>query len=85
VSEIIFSTRDSFAVVSCLTRKMWPLRFEQAMAEREVPMNYYNYYAHSGGYFSPRPNRTGAIFSVLIVLVFISLFVFGIVSTYDLG
>ncbi|CAA2141691.1 hypothetical protein HYPP_02712 [Hyphomicrobium sp. ghe19] len=44
-----------------------------------------NYYSHSGDYYSPRPNRTGAIFSALAVLVFISLFVFGIVSTYTLG
>ncbi|MBN9246976.1 hypothetical protein [Hyphomicrobium sp.] len=44
-----------------------------------------NYYSYSGDYFSPRPNRTGAIFSVLVVLAFISLFVFGIVSTYGLG
>ncbi|SFV38780.1 hypothetical protein SAMN04488557_3845 [Hyphomicrobium facile] len=43
-----------------------------------------NYYSHSGDYFSPRPNRTGAIFSVLVGLVFVSLFVFGVVSTYGL-
>jgi hypothetical protein len=44
-----------------------------------------NYYSHSGNYFSPRPNRTGRVYSVLAVLVFVSLIAFGIVSTYCFG
>jgi hypothetical protein len=41
-----------------------------------------NYYSYSGEFYSPRPNKTGAIYNVLAVFVFISLLVFGIVSTY---
>jgi hypothetical protein len=45
-----------------------------------------NYYSHSGNFYSaPRPNKMGALNSVLNVLVFASLLVFGIVSTYWLG
>jgi hypothetical protein len=44
-----------------------------------------NYYSDSGRFYSPRPNRTGAIYDALAVSVFMFLLVFGIVSTYGLG
>ncbi len=44
-----------------------------------------NYYSDSGHFYSPRPNRTGAIYSALIVTIFAFLLAFGIVSTYGLG
>ncbi len=41
-----------------------------------------NYYSHSGDYYSPRPNRTGLVYSVFCVLIFLSLLAFGIASSY---
>jgi hypothetical protein len=41
-----------------------------------------NYHSHSGDYFSPPPNRTGAIYNVFIVLTFLAVLAFGILSTY---
>lgn len=44
-----------------------------------------NYYSDSGRFYSPRPNRTGAIYDALTVSVFVFLLAFGIASTYGLG
>ncbi|HML27620.1 MAG TPA: hypothetical protein PKE16_02045 [Hyphomicrobium sp.] len=44
-----------------------------------------NYYSHSGDFYFSQPNRTGALYNVLILTIFLSLLVFGIFSTYGLG